>query len=119
MSDGASVGAVMVDCNDIDVMVAFWGQLLDLDVKARYPDYVFMSRVSKDGPALAFQRVSEPRVGKNRIHLDLTAPNPETIISRVLELGGSRVADHTMADGFGWSVLSDPEGNVFCVTPSH
>lgn len=106
----------MVDCNDIDVMVEFWGALLGLEIEARYPDYVFMSGVSDGGPVLAFQRVPEPRVGKNHIHLDLTAADPESFITRVIEMGGARVEDHEMGDGFHWTVLSDPEGNVFCVS---
>lgn len=116
MSDMARVGAVMIDCNDMDGMVDFWGSLLGLEVKARYPEFVFMSRMSENGPALAFQLVPEPRVGKNRIHLDLTAENPEALIARVIELGGERVEDHELDDGFHWTVLSDPEGNVFCVS---
>ena len=115
MTVPAHVGAAMIDCNDLDSMVAFWGEILGLEPKVRYPGYVFMSRVSAGGPALAFQKVAEPRVGKNRIHLDLTAADPAAFITRVIELGGSRVEDHEM-DGFHWTVLSDPEGNVFCVS---
>jgi len=118
MNEPAKVGAVMVDCTDIDAMVVFWGDLLGLDVRARYPEYVFMSRVSDGGPALAFQRVPELRAGKNRIHLDLTADDPEAFIAHVVELGGTRVEDHQMGD-FHWTVLADLEGNVFCVTKTH
>jgi len=119
MSVPAKVAAVMVDCNDVDVMVAFWGEVLDLEVKARYPDYVFMSRVSDQGPALAFQQVPEPRLGKNRLHLDLTSDDPESLAAHVIKLGGSRVEEHEMDGGISWTVLADPEGNVFCVTRSH
>lgn len=116
MSETARVGAVMIDCNDMDAMVDFWADLLGLEIKARYPEFTFMSRVSDGGPALAFQQVPEPRIGKNRIHLDLASGNPEAFIARVLELGGSRVEDHELDDGFHWTVLADPEGNVFCVS---
>lgn len=116
MSVSANVRTVMVDCNDLDRMVAFWGELLDLEPVAHYPGYVFMSKVSENGPALAFQQVPEPRAGKNRLHLDLVADDPEGCVARVIELGGSRVEDHELDDGFHWTVLTDPEGNVFCVT---
>lgn len=106
----------MVDCNDMDTMVGFWGELLALEVKARYPGYVFMSRLSEGGAALAFQQVPESRTEKNRLHLDLIADDREAFVARVLELGGTRVEDHEIGDGFHWTVLSDPEGNVFCVT---
>ena len=115
MSAQASVGSIMIDCNDIDAMVTFWKEALELEEKVRHPEYVWLSRVSEKGPALAFQKVPEPRVGKNRIHLDLASPDPAAFVERVLELGGSRVADRE-AGGFHWTVLADPEGNVFCVT---
>ena len=115
MSGEAFVGTIMIDCNDIDKMASFWSQALALEEKVRYPDYVWLSRVSQEGPALAFQRVPEPRQGKNRIHLDLAAADPEAFKARVIELGGLAVEDHDMG-GFRWSVLADPEGNVFCVT---
>ncbi len=114
----ATVGTVMVDCNNLDGMVQFWSQVLGLDEVARYPDHVWLGKLNDAGPSLAFQRVPEPRGEKNRIHLDLTAADPAAFIERVLELGGSRIEDHEIS-GFHWTVLADPEGNVFCVTPPH
>jgi predicted enzyme related to lactoylglutathione lyase len=113
----ATVGSIMVDCNDLEVMSTFWSEVLGLREKSRFPGYVWLSRVSERGPALAFQQVPEPRHGKNRIHLDLSVDDPEDFIARVVDLGGSRVEDHEIA-GFHWDVLADPEGNVFCVASS-
>jgi catechol 2,3-dioxygenase-like lactoylglutathione lyase family enzyme len=117
MSATAFVGTVMIDCNDLDTMVGFWKEILDLEEKVRHPGYVWLGRLGEKGPALAFQQVPEPRQGKNRIHLDLATEDPQAFTARVLELGGSKVADHESA-GFHWSVLADPEGNVFCVSPA-
>lgn len=114
MSNTAFVSALMIDCNDMEAMVSFWKELLDLEEKVRYPNYVWLGRLSEKGPALAFQRVPEPREGKNRIHFDLAADDPAAFAERVLELGGTRVEDHEIS-GFHWAVLADPEGNVFCV----
>jgi hypothetical protein len=36
-------------------------------------------------------------------------------LSRLLELGADVVADRRHADGSGWVVLADPEGNEFCI----
>jgi predicted enzyme related to lactoylglutathione lyase len=110
----AKVGTVMLDCRDLDTMVAFWGRLLGLEEQARYPDYVWMSRLSDGGPALAFQRVPEPKTVKNRMHLDMAVPDLDDTVALVAELGGSRLADHEIGD-FRWIVLADPEGNEFCV----
>jgi hypothetical protein len=76
------------------------------------------------GPRLFFQRVPEDKRAKNRVHLDVSAPEAEgtpdrraavdAFAERLIRLGATRVADH---DQFGqhWVVLQDPEGNEFCV----
>jgi catechol 2,3-dioxygenase-like lactoylglutathione lyase family enzyme len=117
MSAAAFVGTIMIDCNDLDTMAAFWKATLGLEEKVRHQKYVWLGRLSEKGPALAFQQVPEPRVGKNRIHLDIAAADPEAFTQRVISLGGAKLEDHEMS-GFRWSVLADPEGNVFCVSPA-
>ncbi|RPI25490.1 MAG: VOC family protein [Actinobacteria bacterium] len=104
----------MIDTTDVDRLVEFWTQLLGLEVRARYPSYVFLSRVSADGPNLAFQVVPEAKATKNRVHIDVHAEDREAAVARVIELGGSRLADHGMGD-FHWTVCADPEGNEFCI----
>ena len=113
----ARVASIMLDCNDLDAMVSFWGRILDVKEKNRFPGYVWMTRISRGGPALAFQQVSEKKAAKNRLHLDLGTVDPELLISHVEELGGERRHDHDIA-GFRWTVCADPEGNEFCVTKS-
>ena len=113
----ARVASIMLDCNDLDAMVSFWGRILDVKEKNRFPGYVWMTRISRGGPALAFQQVSEKKAAKNRLHLDLSTVDPELLISHVEELGGERRHDHDIA-GFRWTVCADPEGNEFCVTKS-
>ena len=55
----------------------------------RFPDYVFLGRLGQKGPRLAFQRVSEAKEAKNRMHLDLAAADPEALITRVLARAGA------------------------------
>ena len=61
-----------------------------------------------------FVKVPEPKIAKNRIHLDLMAPDPEAEVDRLVKLGATWVAD---LDEYGhtWTVMADPEGNEFCV----
>jgi len=67
-------------------------------------------------PKLLLQRVPEERVGKNRMHLDIEVPDIESLASRLLELGASRVSQGIEAEhGSHWIVMTDPEGNEFCV----
>jgi hypothetical protein len=54
--------------------------------------------------------VPEPKVVKNRVHLDLYVPD----VGALLRLGATVVADH---EDDGWVVLADPEGNELCAFP--
>jgi predicted enzyme related to lactoylglutathione lyase len=42
----------------------------------------------------------------------------EAEVERLLALGASLAEDHRKPDGTGWAVLTDPEGNEFCVVRS-
>ncbi|ANZ41353.1 hypothetical protein BBK82_40730 [Lentzea guizhouensis] len=39
-------------------------------------------------------------------------------VERIMALGATFVVDHRNPDGTGWAVLTDPEGNEFCVLRS-
>ena len=71
------------------------------------------------GQELLFLRVPEAKTVKNRMHLclrPLTLRDDE--VERLLGLGASVVDDRRLADGTGWVVMGDPEGNEFCVLRS-
>ncbi|MGP4110660.1 VOC family protein [Streptomyces sp. 4N509B] len=63
------------------------------------------------GPRLWFQRVPEPKTGKNRLHLDLLTHNVEVEIARLTELGAKVLSRHEQI-----TILADPEGNEFCLS---
>lgn len=68
------------------------------------------------GRRILFQRVPEPKTVKNRLHLDLH-PEPgsrEAEVARLSGLGAS-VLREVAEPGGSWVVMSDPEGNEFCV----
>lgn len=60
--------------------------------------------------------VTDRKVVKNRLHLDLTsaAEDREAEIERIVALGARRV-DVGQSGNQSWTVLADPEGNEFCV----
>ena len=68
-------------------------------------------------PDLDFVRVDDPKVVKNRVHLDVLAPDDdvEAEAARLVALGAAPV-DIGQGD-VPWIVLADPEGNEFCVLP--
>ena len=111
----ARVGAIMIDCHDPDALMEFWSEIVGIEVAQTYPGYIFGTKLPGNHIRIAFQQVPEDKTIKNRIHLDLNHPSPEELISKVVELGGSRLTDHEIS-GFHWTVLADPEGNEFCVT---
>jgi predicted enzyme related to lactoylglutathione lyase len=56
---------------------------------------------------------------KNRLHLCLQPDIPrDEEVERLLGLGATLADDRRNADGTGWAVLTDPEGNEFCVLRS-
>ena len=68
--------------------------------------------VDGPGPRLFLQRVAERWQVKNRVHLDLTAPDVDSEIARLAGLGASIVE---VFETHVW--LADPEGNDFCLGP--
>ncbi|MGL4743126.1 MAG: VOC family protein, partial [Dermatophilaceae bacterium] len=75
-----------------------------------------------DGHRLLFIEVPEGKVGKNRIHLDLepVEGSRDDELARLIAHGATEVADlrGTWGPGTGWVVLTDPEGNEFCILRS-
>ncbi|MFI9150242.1 VOC family protein [Streptomyces sp. NPDC053367] len=106
------INALVVDAHDPERLAAFWSTLLDRPVGGRVGPYVWLER--KDGLGLGFQRTDAPRSGKNRMHFDVSSPDPAAEQSRVEALGGRRLEEY--ADS-GFLVMADPEGNEFCVIP--
>ncbi|GAA2401392.1 hypothetical protein Cme02nite_58550 [Catellatospora methionotrophica] len=68
------------------------------------------------GRRLLFQRVPEPKHGKNRLHLDLHAgPERRDGEVRRLEGLGASILREVQEPGTHHVVMADPEGNEFCV----
>jgi predicted enzyme related to lactoylglutathione lyase len=62
----------------------------------------------------------EPKVGKNRVHVDFTTEDREAEVARLVELGATVSYDQVgVVPGLDWTTLADPEGNVFCVGEPH
>ncbi|MDX1448950.1 MAG: VOC family protein [Acidimicrobiia bacterium] len=107
------VTEVMVDCRDLDAMVGFWTELLDVEVRNRMGPFVWLQRQNEKGWTLAFQQVPDPTPGKNKIHLDGACEDLEGLQAKVESLGG-RVVERHAIEGFEWWVFADVEDNVFC-----
>jgi hypothetical protein len=89
---------------------------------ALYPDWRSESRAQGEALHRTLSRwhpgpadVAEPKTAKNRIHLDLIPPDgePRDELARLLRLGAVIAEDQP--PGASWVILTDPEGNEFCL----
>ncbi|MGM1064093.1 VOC family protein [Saccharothrix sp. Mg75] len=108
------VAAVVVDALDPVAQAAFWAGATGLPVEREDPRFASLRREA--GPWLEFVRVAEPKSGKNRVHLDVApfADDDQAAEVARVEAAGATRADVGQAD-VPWVVLTDREGNEFCV----
>jgi hypothetical protein len=68
------------------------------------------------GRRLLFTRVPESKTVKNRLHVDVHAHHGQrdATVARLQEHGATLIR-HVKEPGGEWTVLTDPEGNEFCV----
>ncbi|ONK10230.1 VOC family protein [Streptomyces sp. MP131-18] len=123
----ARIHDIVVDCAHPASLARFWAAALEDYAVAPYDeaelarlrrlgfagpeeDPTVLVEPAHGGPRLFFQLVPEPKAGKNRLHLDLSAPDAETEITRLTGLGARVTERHPE-----WTVMIDPEGNEFCL----
>jgi predicted enzyme related to lactoylglutathione lyase len=103
-----------LDCLDLEALAAFWQEAVGLNVEGTI-EYRYVA-LSGHGITLTLQKVSEPKAGKNRMHMDLLVADLAQEVLRLEGLGATRVTPDVRHEfGQTWFVLADPEGNEFCV----
>ncbi len=121
------IASVTFDCSDALVVGTFWSAALDrpLDPQAS-SEYAAIGLAGRrdsggwapaDDPTWLFVQVPEAKVAKNRVHLDVMAPDVDVEAPRLVDLGATRVADMEEY-GYTGTVMTDPDGNEFCVATS-
>ena len=118
-----------IDCGDADRMMQFWTTALGYkpkDPPEGFDDWCSYFRsigvpeeelrgecatylVDPEGiaPQIFLQEVPEPKVVKNRLHIDVTGD------TGALLAAGATLLRRRGGD-IRWDVLADPEGNEFC-----
>ncbi|KRC49618.1 hypothetical protein ASE16_12945 [Leifsonia sp. Root227] len=109
------IGSIVWGVRDVPRAIEFWTAVLDYR-PLREPDVDWAILVPKEGrgPQLAIKEVTSPSAHHQRHHLDLYAFDQDAEVERLLVLGASTV-DWDYEDGADYVVLSDPDGNRFCV----
>jgi hypothetical protein len=107
---------VIVDAADPVALGRWWATALEWIVVNDDPEEFEIRPVPDRLPGLLFARVPEPKSIKNRLHLDFRPDDREAAVARLLDLGANH-ADVGQGEQT-WVVLSDPEGNEFCVLSS-
>jgi Glyoxalase-like domain len=115
---------IIFDCERAPALARFWAALLD-GYRVRAYDDAEIARlaalgftpetdpivlVDGPGPSLCFQQVVEPRRERGRLHVDIAVTDRAREVERVRALGGSVVRETS-----DYTVMSDPEGNRFCI----
>ena len=111
---------ITFDCADAGRVARFWAEVTGWPLQEQYQELgheEYSAGPPSDGSIrLYFVTVPEPKVVKNRVHLDVVPPaDQQQEIARLVQLGAS-VTGEQPPDA-GWVVMQDPEGNEFCVEP--
>jgi len=110
-----SLVAITIDCADASTLARFWADVLGRQVAADSTSE-HMILLPGDGdtssPLITFNKVPEPKIVKNRLHLDLISDTFDAETERLLSLGAHRLRD-VQGDKASWTTFADIEGNEF------
>ncbi len=112
------IETLSVDCRNPRLLAEFWMKVLDYQVTWEDegdPD-IAIGPKNGAGNDLLFLTNRDPKLAKNRWHLDLRPDDQDAEVERLEILGAKRV-DIGQGD-VTWVVMADPEGNEFCVLRS-
>jgi hypothetical protein len=123
MIGGMALRLVQVNfkARDDSALGRFWAEALGWGVSSEAPGVTNLEPVGFSWPDpdafyIDLVTVPDPETVKYRVHLDLattSAAHQAELVARLKELGATP-ADVGQGD-VPWTVLADPEGNVFCV----
>jgi predicted enzyme related to lactoylglutathione lyase len=107
---------IVIDTHDLPGLARFWTQALDWEVLSEREREIVIGPDVNAPVGICFMPVTDAKTVKNRVHVDLTtsAADRDQEIERLLALG-ARMVDVGQSGEESWTVLTDPEGNEFCV----
>jgi predicted enzyme related to lactoylglutathione lyase len=107
---------ICIDASDPASLASFWCAVLGWEIAEASEDGVSIAPADRAWPVIDLLPVRDAKRHKNRVHLDLRADGCGTDeeLERLLGLGATPV-DVGQFPEVPWVVLSDPEGNEFCL----
>lgn len=110
------IAVIAIDAVRPRVVADFWCRVLGWQVVEEDDGVVSIAPADGSWPWIDVIPVPEHKTVKNRLHLDLRADGVPTgdELQRLVDLGARRTDVGQGAD-VSWVVLSDPEGNEFCL----
>jgi hypothetical protein len=112
------IAEIVFDCTDPRPVAAFWAAALGYQTVTDDGDWIVLRPPQGEGPWLAFDTVPEPKVVKNRVHVDLMPTEGDTMeteVARLEGLGATQMRLVRNEPDEMHMIMRDPEGNEFCV----
>jgi predicted enzyme related to lactoylglutathione lyase len=107
---------LVLDCSDPEKLAGFWREALGYRVYYSGASYAVLVPESGHASPLVLQGVPEPKVAKNRMHVDIVTDDVQAEVDRLQALGARRLHDAVQSLGpTQWVTMADPEDNEFCV----
>jgi len=107
------LGSTVINVADLEVMTRFWAQALHLSPSSNDAGDDF--RVLRGQHVnVSLQRADTPVTARDQMHLDLYTDDQAGEVMRLTGLG-ARVVRHVQEPDDDYVVMTDPEGNEFCV----
>jgi len=107
------LGSTVINCADMELMTSFWSQALRLAPSPASDGDEFRVLRGEHGN-LSLQRSRTPVTARDQMHLDLYSDDQPGEVRRLAGLGARFVRHHDDPDD-DYVVMTDPEGNEFCV----
>ena len=110
-----SLYAVTLDCSDAPALARFWAAVLGRQVaeNATAEHAVLPAgEGAASGPRIIFNKVPEPKIVKNRVHLDIISDTFGAEAERLRSLGAQEL-NEVEAGKSHWITFADIEGNEF------
>ena len=107
--------STVLNVQDLKRARDFWSAALGFKVRHENSDWVTLEAPNKEWARLALQLTDKPKTELNRLHFDLVADDAPAEVARLKSIGGIIIPWAFYEPDSDFLVMTDPEGNEFCV----